>query len=271
MDLVAFVVASPVMAALAAVSVFALAVVLDRLFAWVTVRKGLSHPETLIAMARTGDRAPRIREKAADLARRNPFARIFVQWLDANGHRGHVEQAVAFEEACLDRNMWILDCAATIGPLLGILGTLVGISTSFGGFRAIAELNPATVHEQSRRGRPVIFGDVGNLEVLEAAGIGNAHALVLTIPDEEAVLRACATAQRRAPDVFIVARTRVVSKRAGLMEVGADSVTVDETSAATEMLRAVMACIDAGTEEEPLGTEPESDPHTVSEGCDEDQ
>ncbi|MFQ5591190.1 MAG: NAD-binding protein, partial [Phycisphaerae bacterium] len=135
----------------------------------------------------------------------------------------------------------------------------------------VVELNPATVQEQSRPGRPVIFGDVGNLEVLESAGIRNAHALVLTIPDEEAVLRTCAVARRRAPGVFIAARTRVVSRRVGLMEVGADSVTVDETSAAAEMLRVVMACLDAGTEEEMLSTDPESDLHTLSERCDEDQ
>jgi len=104
----------------------------------------------------------------------------------------------------------------------------------------VVELNPATVQEQSRRGRTAIFGDVGNLEVLESAGIGDADALVLTIPDEEAVLRTCAVARRRAPDIFIAARTRVVSKRAGLVEVGADSVTVDEASAAEEMARAVM-------------------------------
>ncbi len=118
----------------------------------------------------------------------------------------------------------------------------------------IVELNPATVQEQSRKGRRVIFGDVGNVEVLESAGIGKAHALVLTIPDEEAVLRACAVARRRAPDIFIAARTRVVSKQAGLMEVGADSVTVDETSAATQMLRAVMACIEMGPDEDTSGT-----------------
>jgi len=129
----------------------------------------------------------------------------------------------------------------------------------------VVELNPATVQEQFRRGRSVIFGDVGNLEVLESAGIENAHALVLTIPDEEAVLRTCVVARRRAPDLFIVARTRVLSKRVGLIEVGANSVTVDETSAAADMLRAVMACIDARAEEEPQGTGPESDLHAVSE------
>ncbi|MFQ5494671.1 MAG: cation:proton antiporter [Phycisphaerae bacterium] len=142
----------------------------------------------------------------------------------------------------------------------GPIGCLIAEQLRRAGIRhTIVELNASTVQEQSRRGTPVIFGDVGNLEVLESAGIGNALALVLTIPDEEAVLRACAVARRRAPDVFIAARTRVVSKREGLIEVGADSVTVDETSAAAEMLRAVMARIRAGTEEEPPGTEPESD------------
>ncbi len=142
----------------------------------------------------------------------------------------------------------------------GPIGCLIAEALEGAGIGyTIVELNPTTVQEQSRRGRPVIFGDVGNPEVLETAGIRNAQALVLTIPDEEAVLRTCAVARRRAPDVFIAARTRVVSKRAGLVEVGADSVTVDETSAATEMLRAVMACLEAGAEEGPLGTESESD------------
>ena len=154
----------------------------------------------------------------------------------------------------------------------GPIGCLIAEALERAGINyTVVELNPATVQEPSRRGRRVIFGDVSNLEVLDSAGISSAHALVLTIPDEEAVLRTCAVARWRAPDVFIAARTRVVSKRAGLMEVGADSVTVDETSAAAEMLRVVMARINAGTEQEPLGAEPESDRHTVSENCDEDE
>ncbi len=128
----------------------------------------------------------------------------------------------------------------------GPIGSLIAEELERAGTSyTVAELHPATVQEQSRRGRRVIFGDVGNLEVLESAGIGHADALILTIPDEEAVLRTCAVARRRAPDIFIAARTRVVSKRTALTEVGADSVTVDETSAASEMLRAVMDRIGA--------------------------
>ncbi|UCG17080.1 MAG: cation:proton antiporter [Phycisphaerales bacterium] len=112
----------------------------------------------------------------------------------------------------------------------------------------IVELNPATVREQTHHGRPIIFGDIGNIQVLESAGIGHADALILTIPDEEAALRACAAARRRVPGLFIATRTRVVSKQAGLMETGADHVTVDEMAAAEAMLHAVVARIDATAE-----------------------
>ncbi len=154
----------------------------------------------------------------------------------------------------------------------GPIGCLIAEALERAGIsHTVVELNPATVREQSGRGRPVIFGDVGNLEVLESAGIGTAHALVLTIPDEEAVLRSCVVARARASDLFIAARTRVVSKRAGLMEVGADSVTVDETCAADEMLRAVMVCVDGVTRDEQMVTRLESEIHTVSGSCNEDK
>jgi K+:H+ antiporter len=151
----------------------------------------------------------------------------------------------------------------------GPIGCLIAEELEQAGINyTVVELNPATVQEQSRRGRSVIFGDVRNLEVLESAGIRSAHALVLTIPDEEAVLRTCAVARRRAPDVFIAARTRVLSKKAGIMEVGADSVTVDETSAATEMLRAVMIRLDTDSEETPQRQNTESDAPPDSENRD---
>ena len=49
-------------------------------------------------------------------------------------------------------------------------GEVQGVNTAADLERAgidytVIELNPATVQEQSRRGRPVIFGDVGNLRV----------------------------------------------------------------------------------------------------------
>jgi CPA2 family monovalent cation:H+ antiporter-2 len=104
----------------------------------------------------------------------------------------------------------------------------------------VIELNPDTVIEQLRERRSMVFGDVANLRVLESAGIGHANALILTVPDEEAVLRACAVARRRSPSLFIAARTGLLSKSRAATDIGADHVTVDEMAAAEAMVRAMM-------------------------------
>jgi voltage-gated potassium channel Kch len=104
----------------------------------------------------------------------------------------------------------------------------------------VIELNPDTVIEQLRQRRSMVFGDVANLRVLESAGIGHADALILTVPDEEAVLRACSVARRRSPTMFIAARTGLLSKSRAATDIGADHVTVDEVAAAESMVRAIM-------------------------------
>jgi CPA2 family monovalent cation:H+ antiporter-2 len=104
----------------------------------------------------------------------------------------------------------------------------------------VIELNPDTVIEQLRQRRSMVFGDVANLRVLESAGIGHADALILTVPDEEAVLRACAVARRRSPSLFIAARTGLLSKSRAASDIGADHVTVDEMAAADAMVRVLM-------------------------------
>ncbi|MHC4099410.1 MAG: cation:proton antiporter domain-containing protein [Planctomycetota bacterium] len=105
---------------------------------------------------------------------------------------------------------------------------------------SVIELNPDTVIEQLRQRRSMVFGDVANLRVLESAGIGHADALILTVPDEEAVLRACSVARRRSPALFIAARTGLLSKSRAATDIGADHVIVDEMAAAEAMVRVIM-------------------------------
>ncbi len=123
----------------------------------------------------------------------------------------------------------------------------------------LVELNPDTVREQRRQHKPIVFGDVANLRVLESAGINHADALILTIPDEDAVMRACAVARRRAPDIFIAARTGLLSKRSATTKLGADHVTVDEMATAEAMVRVVMERVAAGSEELPAEIEPDAE------------
>jgi Kef-type K+ transport system membrane component KefB len=104
----------------------------------------------------------------------------------------------------------------------------------------VVELNPDTVVEQLRRRRSIVFGDVANLHVLETAGLGHADALILTIPDEGAALRACALARRRRPRMFIAARTGLLAGQGAAIETGADHVVVEEMATAEALARVVM-------------------------------
>lgn len=99
----------------------------------------------------------------------------------------------------------------------------------------IIELNPRTVKTQTRLGRSIVYGDATNPVVLESAGLHEARAIILTIPDEEAMLRGCRVVRTMSSDVYIVARAGVLSQALQAKELGADKVLVDEIAAARGM------------------------------------
>jgi CPA2 family monovalent cation:H+ antiporter-2 len=104
----------------------------------------------------------------------------------------------------------------------------------------IVDLNPQTVRTQTGLGRTAIYGDASNPEVLESAGLRDADAVILTIPDDAAVIAACQVIRKAAPDVFIAARTDFLSRGMLASGFGADLVTVDELATAEVMQRDVM-------------------------------
>lgn len=104
----------------------------------------------------------------------------------------------------------------------------------------VVELNPATVIKQQKLGRSFHFGDISNPDVLESAGVRSAEAVILTIPDDEAVLRACRTIRSLSPNVFIAARTTYLSRAIAATEMGADYVCVEEVVTAQDMAKQVM-------------------------------
>lgn len=105
---------------------------------------------------------------------------------------------------------------------------------------AVIELNPKTIERQHRLGRAMIYGDASNTEVLERAGLSRAAAVVLTMPDEEAVIRACTVVRQHRPDVFIAARLNVLSRGLQAMTFGADHVVVEEMATAEAMAAQVL-------------------------------
>jgi monovalent cation:H+ antiporter-2, CPA2 family len=125
----------------------------------------------------------------------------------------------------------------------GQVGFTVGESLDQAGITfSIIEINPDNLRLAKHEGHthPAVFGDVTNIEVLEAAGLKQADALILTMPDEPAVLKACALARRQRPDIFIAARMQVQRHSKTAAELGADYIIVEEMEAARAMREAVL-------------------------------
>lgn len=133
----------------------------------------------------------------------------------------------------------------------GPVGRVVADKLAHAGCQiTIVEINPETVRKQSSIGRRVIFGDITNEEVLHSAGVTNADAVLLTMPDDEAVLRATRHIRELNSTAFIAARTHYLSGAFLAKEVGANVVTVEELATADMMAKQVQDYLGSSVEEE---------------------
>jgi biopolymer transport protein ExbB len=151
---------------LAACSILALAVILERLWAW----RGLGRSgdaEAVLARA-AGGRWEDARQLGE--ASRSPVARVLAAGIR---HRDPavtlaMEAASRAEAARLKRFLPVLDTIITLSPLLGLLGTVTGMISAFG------------VMGQSGMNSPnAITGGVGEALVATAAGLSVAIAALV--------------------------------------------------------------------------------------------
>lgn len=104
---------------------------------------------------------------------------------------------------------------------------------------AVVEMNARTVWSEASRGVPMMYGDVTNTEVLENAGIDTADAVVLTMPDRDAMLRAIRTVRRLRKDIRIGVRVTLEQTGEDARKAGADDVIVEETATADALAKAL--------------------------------
>ncbi|MCC6661884.1 MAG: NAD-binding protein [Phycisphaerales bacterium] len=107
----------------------------------------------------------------------------------------------------------------------------------------IIESNARTVATQTLLGRTILHGDATDPAVLASAGIHDAAALAITVPDDAVVCRASEAARALAPEVFIAARARHLSRALRARQMGADAVTVEEMVTADAMAASVAAVL----------------------------
>ena len=127
---------NPLVWPLVVCSVVAFGYFLER---WAALRRGRVVPREFVNrfLDRLGT-GKLDRERALDLCKANdsPAARVFGQilmmWGEPAGQiRTGISQAIGMEYMTLKRNIRVLNATATLAPLMGLLGTVVGIIESF--------------------------------------------------------------------------------------------------------------------------------------------
>ncbi len=132
----------------------------------------------------------------------------------------------------------------------GPIGQTVSRLLRDGGIEpVIVETNLETVHRARREGRHAVYGDAGHLEILEAAGIGTAVALVLSASTTEQNAEIIRIARKANPTMRVLARASYLRESDGMRKAGADAVFSGEGEVALAMTEHVLGILGATAEQ----------------------
>ena len=104
----------------------------------------------------------------------------------------------------------------------------------------IIEMNPDTVRKERLKGENIIYGDIGNFEVLKSALITQAKVLVIAISDRSTSRRALKLAKDMNPKIHVIVRTRFMKETDELVKMGAAMVIPEEFETSIQIFRKVL-------------------------------
>lgn len=113
----------------------------------------------------------------------------------------------------------------------------------------VIESNPSRADEIREQGLPTIFGDAAAHPVLEAAGVGTARLVVVTMPDAAGVRVAIDRIKQINPEVHIVARAATVDQLEELKALDVYEAVQPEFEAALELGRQALSHLGVGAAE----------------------
>lgn len=164
---------------------------------------------------------------------------IRLPWLNKYfvGGVGHISERVEYKDH-------IIICG--YGRVGGWVGrALREMGTPF----VIVEYNQAIVSDLKGKGLPVIYGDPGEPEVLDAAGIAAAKAIVLAIPDRVSQEMLISYVQTVAPNVKIISRVHLDEDWERLKIMKIHKVVQPEFEAAVAITRTILVSMGKSKEE----------------------
>jgi len=110
--------------------------------------------------------------------------------------------------------------------------------------RLVIEANPLVLKKLQELGVPVLYGDAANSEILSHAGLSRARALVITLPDDAAVMMVAATSRRVAPSMPVIARASTWHGARRLRADGISEVIRPELEGGLEIVRRTLLDLD---------------------------
>jgi len=113
----------------------------------------------------------------------------------------------------------------------------------------IVDYNQNVVTDLKKQGFPVIFGDPGEVEVLEAANIRAAKAVILAIPDKVSQETLIGYVQTVAPEVKIISRVHLDEDWERLKVLGIHKIVQPEFEAAMAITKTILISMGKSREE----------------------
>ncbi|MCX7993812.1 MAG: cation:proton antiporter, partial [Fimbriimonadales bacterium] len=113
----------------------------------------------------------------------------------------------------------------------------------------VVEMNGALVREAQKQGIPVIYGDAAHPEILHAAGIERARAVVIAVSDPISARYTVRTIRALNPDVYVIVRTRYMSEIEPLYAAGATDVVPEEFETFIEIAGRIMRLLGVENEQ----------------------
>lgn len=114
------------------------------------------------------------------------------------------------------------------------------------------DTSQSRVAEFRSQGHPIYYGDIGDAELLTAAGIEKVDLVVLTIDDRQAALRAVKLIRSLASRTLIVARARDLTDSSALLQAGADKAFPEAVEASLRLAAEALQSLGVAAEDTDL-------------------